>query len=113
MDLSSTHDRAWQMSGDERRDLVRDDSDDHRFVIERDDAVAELVYALIGSRLILVHTEVVETLRNRGLAGQLVGAAVERAAAEGLTIVPRCPYVRRWLKRHPEAAATVAVEWPT
>ena len=99
------------MSGDEVQDIVLDDSRDHRFTIKRDDVVAELVYEVDGNRLTLVHTEVDETLRNRGLAGQLVRAAVERAAAERLTIVPRCPYVRRWLKRHPEEAATVAVRW--
>jgi hypothetical protein len=38
-------------------------------------------------------------------------AALERAAAEGLTVVPRCPYARKWLQDHPDAAAGVTVDW--
>jgi predicted GNAT family acetyltransferase len=50
-------------------------------------------------------------LRRRGVAARLVRAAVQRAAAEGLTVEPSCPYARWWLKTHPEDAATVAIDW--
>jgi len=26
-------------------------------------------------------------------------------------VVPLCPFARRWLEQHPEAAATVNVDW--
>ena len=64
-----------------------------------------------GSRLILAHTEVPETLRGRGIAGRLVRAAVERAAATGETVVPWCPYARKWLEDHPDDAARIAIDW--
>jgi uncharacterized protein len=70
---------------------VRDDRDQGRFAVERDGAVAELVYKTEPGRLIIVHTEVPEVLGGRGVGGQLVRAAVARAAAEGLTVVPWCP----------------------
>jgi predicted GNAT family acetyltransferase len=37
---------------------------------------------------------------------------VDRAAAEGLTIVPLCPFARSWLRKHPDEAGRVAVDWP-
>jgi len=101
------------MSGADGLDRVVDDAGDHRFVLELDGEVAELVYRLNGKRLVLLHTGVPETLRGRGIAGRLVRAAVERAAAEGLTVVPLCPYAREWLKDHPEAATTVTTDWGT
>ena len=45
-------------------------------------------------------------------AAVLVAAAVDRAEAEGLTLVPRCPFARDWLEHHPEAVERVAVDWP-
>lgn len=41
----------------------------------------------------------------------LVKAAVDRAVRDGLTIVPRCPFARRWLERHPDEAAGALIDW--
>ena len=82
-----------------------------RFTIDVDGTEAELVYELQPGRLVLLHTEVPEALEGQGIGGRLVRAAAERAAAEGLTVVPRCPFARGWLERHPDVAATVDVEW--
>lgn len=92
---------------------VRDDPAKHRFLVQVDDMRAELVYDTRPGRLVLVHTEVPESLGGRGIGGRLVRAAVERAAAEGLTVVPWCPFARRWLIDHPDVASTVAIDWDT
>ena len=92
-------------------DTVIDDAVGHRFIIEADGQVAELVYRLDGKQLTLVHTGVPEKIGGRGIAGRLVAAAFGRAVAEGLTVVPLCPYVRSWLRDHPEAAGSVRSDW--
>ena len=92
---------------------VRDVPDKHRYVLEHDRAVAELVYRTEPGRLIIVHTEVPEALGGRGIGGRLVLAAVDRAAAESLTVVPWCPFGRRWLREHPDVADTVTIDWKT
>jgi predicted GNAT family acetyltransferase len=84
---------------------------EHRFVIRHDEVEAELVYQLDGDTMVIVHTEVPEALGGRGAGGRLVNAAVNRAAAEGLTVVPWCPFARHYLRRHPDAAALVTVDW--
>jgi uncharacterized protein len=40
-----------------------------------------------------------------------VAAAIDRAARQGLTIVPLCPFARTWLERHPDEAAKVTLDW--
>jgi uncharacterized protein len=40
-----------------------------------------------------------------------VQAALAKAAAEGLTIVPFCPFARSWLERHPDATNGVEIDW--
>ena len=88
---------------------VVDDVAGSRFVVEEDGQVAELVYQLDGDRLVLLHTGVPIELEGRGIGSMLVAAAFGEAERRGLTIVPLCPFVRDWLKRHPDAAATVPI----
>ena len=91
---------------------VQDEPTASRFAVHLDGATAELVYRLVGDQLVLVHTGVPPELEGHGLGGHLVAAAVDRAEAEHLTLVPRCPFARAWLERHPEAVERVTVDWP-
>ena len=84
-----------------------------RFVVTAEGMEAELVYRVRGDRLFLLHTEVPEALGGRGIAGQLVRASIRRAEADHLTIVPWCPYARRWLKEHPDEAGGVTIDFTT
>jgi uncharacterized protein len=90
---------------------VTDNSEESRFELTVEGQLAELIYRRRGSRLVLIHTEVPEALEGHGLGGLLVSAALERARAEQLTVVPVCPFARSWLERHPEAAAGVTIDW--
>ena len=55
-----------------------------------------------GSVLALIHTEVAEALRGKGVAEGLARAALEYARTHGMTVKPFCPFVARYIKRHPE-----------
>ena len=90
---------------------VIDNTDASRFELRADGWLAELVYRIRADRLVLVHTEVPVELEGRGIGGRLVTAAVDRAAREGLTLVPLCPFARGWLERHPGAASKALIDW--
>ena len=90
---------------------VIDNRSESRFELNAGGAVSVLAYRRRADRLVLVHTEVPESLGGRGIAGMLVQAAVDRASHEGLTVVPLCPFARKWLERHPDAASGVSVDW--
>ena len=93
--------------------MVRDDRPAQRFVLDQGGAAGELTYEVEDGRLILLHTEVADALRGQGAGGRLVRAAVARATEDGLTVVPRCPYARRWLREHSDVADTVTIDWRT
>jgi uncharacterized protein len=90
---------------------VTDNPAASRFEITVGGHIAELRYHRSGNRLALIHTEVPEELGGRGIGGKLVTAAVARAASEGLTIAPFCPFARSWLERHPGVADQAAIDW--
>jgi uncharacterized protein len=82
---------------------VENDSAHQRFLIELPEGTGELLYRRIPPRTLeLVHTEVAPTLRGRGVGDALAEAAMAYARAEDLSIVATCPFVRRWLTKHPE-----------
>jgi predicted GNAT family acetyltransferase len=90
---------------------ISDNEQASRFELAAGGHVAELIYRRRADRLVLVHTGVPEALGGHGIGGQLVTAAVRRAAAEGLTVVPLCSYARAWLRSHPDVAGTVPIDW--
>ncbi len=64
-----------------------------------------------GNGVAFTHTEVDEKFGGRGLAGKLVAWALADVRDSGSRIVPYCPYVAAWLKKHPEFEEFV--DWPT
>jgi hypothetical protein len=78
-----------------------------RFVIDLGDGKeAELTYSRAGtSRWIADHTGVPRSHEGQGLGGRLVRALIAAAKAEGVKIVPLCPYIKAWVRKHPEESA--------
>jgi predicted GNAT family acetyltransferase len=65
-------------------------------------------YRLAGRTMVVHHTEVPPALEGQGLAAIVVRAVFDHAAAHGLSIEPRCSYVRVWARRHPEVGPLLA-----
>ena len=71
-----------------------------RFILRRGgQEIGELTYRCSDGRAALLHTEVRPDLRGRGLARELVNAAVDWARAEQLKLTPLCWYTRVVLER--------------
>ncbi|MDF2730603.1 MAG: hypothetical protein K0T01_2390, partial [Acidimicrobiia bacterium] len=74
--------------------VVRNDADNHRYVLELDGEPAGLtVYHVRGGRHYFVHTEINAGHGGEGLGSVLVQGALDDVRARGETIVPICPFV--------------------
>jgi hypothetical protein len=69
-------------------------------------------YNLVGSVMRIHHTEVPRALEGRGIAGQVVRAALAYAEANGLEVEPRCGFVRSYMKRHPDTQRLLPKGFP-
>jgi predicted GNAT family acetyltransferase len=83
-----------------------------RFETRQDGFVAFLDVHRQGDVIVLVHTEVPDELEGRGIGSALVRSALEYARTNDLTVVPRCPFVRSYLERHPDEAERTKVRQP-
>lgn len=82
--------------------IVVDNPDASQFEARVDGHLAYVSYARRGNLIIFTHTEVPKELQGRGIANTLAHTVLERARAEGLKVVPRCPFIAKYIVRHPE-----------
>ncbi|MBA3910199.1 MAG: N-acetyltransferase [Rhodobacter sp.] len=76
-----------------------------RYVIQKAGEEAELTYSVTTPTLIIAdHTGVPDSFRGTGAGLALVMRLVADARAEGVKIVPLCPFVNATRKKHPEWA---------
>ena len=75
---------------------------DQRFEIRSDGDMAFLSYRPKDGAIALIHTEVPEALEGRGIGTTLAAGAFAYARSRQLRVEVICPFVARWLERHPE-----------
>jgi hypothetical protein len=90
---------------------VTDVSDRRRFELEVDGTVLGFAeYRRSPGVITLLHTEIDAAHEGKGLGALLVEAALDTARAEGLAVLPFCPFVRDFIDRHREYLDLVPVE---
>jgi predicted GNAT family acetyltransferase len=83
---------------------VRDNTERRRFELETDGHIAFSDYQREGGVLTIMHTEVPTALGGKGVGSALVRGILDIARAQGLKVVPRCPFVAGYIDKHPEYA---------
>ena len=84
---------------------IRHEQSGHRgaFFLERaGKRLAEMTYTVAGSRVIIDHTTVDDSLRGQGVGAKLVRAAVDWARAENAKLMPLCPYAKSVFDKTPD-----------
>ena len=88
---------------------VRDNPRESRYEVALDEkVVGEILYRLTPGQVVLIHTEVLPSLENKGLGARLVAGALDDIRVRGLRVVPFCPFVRSYIRRHSDYADLVA-----
>lgn len=58
-------------------------------------------YRLAPGTITFTHTDVPEALAGRGVGSKLARAALEYARTEKLRVVPLCPFIAAYIRKHP------------
>ena len=89
---------------------IRDNTAQHCYEGRLDGHLAVVTYRREEGRITFVHTVVSPALEGHGVAGKLVRAALDDARQQGLAVIPLCPYVVTFIKRHPDYTDLVPTE---
>jgi uncharacterized protein len=88
---------------------VVDNPPELRYEIWVDEQLAgEIRYTLDGEVVTMVHTEIDPAREGAGLGQSLVAGALDDVRGQGRRVRPICPFVAKYIARHPEYADLVA-----
>ncbi|TGE25036.1 N-acetyltransferase [Hymenobacter aquaticus] len=88
-----------------------DNGGSHRFELTVNHATAFMEYGEREGALALFHTEVPGQLEGQGVGTALVEKVLAEAARRQQPLIPLCPFVTSYLKRHPEWQRLVALAY--
>ena len=75
----------------------------NRYEIRVGDSVAGFAaYRPRDDAVVFTHTEIDEAYEGQGLGSALARAALDDVRASGGAVVPRCPFLKGYIDRHPE-----------
>ena len=74
----------------------------NRFETSIDNQLSKLDYLLDEDTIVMTHVGVYPEHRGQGVAGKLVEVALNYAEENSLRVIPMCPYVAVYIRRHPQ-----------
>jgi len=87
---------------------VIDNKEESRFETEVDGHSAIIEYSVMPNILSLNHTVVDKALQGKGVAKEMVEKVLLQIEQRGLRVIPRCPFIKKYIKKHPEWETIVA-----
>ncbi|QNE32056.1 N-acetyltransferase [Sphingomonas sp. NBWT7] len=80
---------------------VRDNRAEQEFELDLDGYRAVAAYQREGDRIVFTHTVVPPAIEGRGVGSKLIRAALDSARDQALKVVPQCPFVAAFIRKHP------------
>jgi uncharacterized protein len=106
--LNSVNDVDRDPKGSAENIAVQDNPGELRYELLLDEhVVGEILYRLAPDHVVLLHTEVLPSLEGKGLGARLVAGALDDVRDRGLHVIPFCPFVRSYIRRHSDYADLV------
>ena len=81
--------------------VVNHDALGHRFTTQVEGQQAELDYTICGDVMTITHTMVPRSIGGRGIAAELMRAALSSARTAGWKVIPVCSYAAAYMAKHP------------
>ena len=82
---------------------ISHDNEANQFTTEVEGYRAELDYTVADGVMTITHTGVPQAIGGRGIAAELMRAALSVAADRGWSINPACSYAAAYMRKHTEA----------
>ncbi|MEM1322523.1 MAG: GNAT family N-acetyltransferase [Bacteroidota bacterium] len=79
-----------------------DNAEAKQYEFHIDGHTPKIEYIKAKGKIYLTHTEVPKELEGKGIGSALIKATLEDVKRQELTLVPLCPFVAAYIKRHPE-----------
>ena len=76
----------------------------NRYELVVEDHLAATYYKVSDGVITFIHTEVPPELGGKGVGSQLIKGALDQVRAEGLKVIPECPFVKAYIDKHGEYA---------
>jgi hypothetical protein len=90
---------------------IRDNKEQSRFEVLVNDEWAYLEYNYHHGALVLIHTFVPVAARGQGISTALSSFALHLAKEKKLKVIVYCPFVKSYLKAHPEYEAKLEITY--
>ena len=93
---------AWAMGEESSAPEVLNNEVENRFEVHVGGQIAFLTYRRKPHEIALTHAETPREIEGQGLGSKVVRAALEFAREHDLKVVPLCPFVAWYIRKHPE-----------
>lgn len=80
----------------------------HRFESQNGELLAHLDYTRSSGKIVFTHTEVPKEMEGQGVGSELARAGLDYARQAQLRVVSHCPFMSKYIERHPQYQDLVA-----
>jgi len=82
-------------------EIINNEAQTRYEVVQNGDLAGFAEYKLDGDQVVFTHTEVDPAFEGQGLGSALAKGALDDVRATGRTAIPLCPFIKRYIDRHP------------
>jgi predicted GNAT family acetyltransferase/uncharacterized Fe-S cluster protein YjdI len=93
---------SYYFNADEQSGVFTDNAEKKRYELRYKGHTAFIDYILAKGNIYLTHTEVPRELEGQGIGSRMVLQALVDIKKRELILVPLCPFVAGYLKKHPD-----------
>lgn len=81
---------------------IKDNEEKKRYEVDLGDAIAMIEYIPTKKMIVFTHTEVPRAYEGQGIANRMIRHVLDEARKNQLLVNPMCPFVKLFIRRHPE-----------
>ncbi|MGC4952891.1 GNAT family N-acetyltransferase [Actinomadura citrea] len=82
---------------------ITDNAEQGRYEIRVDGDLAGFAeYERGEGAVVFTHTEVDSAFEGKGVGSALARGALDDVRAKGRSVVPLCPFIKKWIGKHPD-----------